>query len=192
MIKNDDLLELKKRAEQSGEASDWAAYAEKLEDRIETPHGALLFEDGQSEVTRESVPAHREAIEVLTGGDRFISIPVQLVMDRATEFVYAVEVRGQSSVTAHGKQGLRPLRGAVLERLNETGVPVFFAIKDGRKWRLAWMSELGPSKAISLGESGAKEETARAGWPVSEFRTEEDLILPSTYEPRQRAQAQLG
>lgn len=190
MIKNDDLAELKKRAEESGAAEDWAAYAEKLEDRIETPHAALLFEEGESEVTRESVPAHREAIDVLED-DRFLTIPVQLVMDRSTEFVYAIEVRGQSSVTAHGKQGLRPLRGAVLERLNETGVPVLFAIKDGRKWRLGWMDELGPSKTISRGDDGAKE-TARAGWPVSEFRTEEELTLPSTYEPRQRAQAQLG
>jgi hypothetical protein len=54
------------------------------------------------------------------------------------------------------------------------------------------MSELGPSKAISYGDPGAKDETARAGWPVSEFRTEEELSFPSTYEPRQRAQAQLG
>lgn len=194
MIKNDDLLKLKRAAEQSGTAEDWAAYAEKLEDRIETPHAALLHEGGDSEVTRESVPAHREAVEAIVGDDdsRFVTIPVQLLMDRSTEFVYAIEVRGQSSVTAHGKQGLRPLRGAVLERLNETGVPVFFAIKDGRKWRTGWMSELGPSKAISLGEAGAKEETARAGWPVSEFRTEETLVFPSTYEPRPRAQAQLG
>jgi len=194
MLKNDDLPKLKRQAEETGSAEDWARYAEALEDRIETPHAALLHEGGDSEVTRESVPAHREAVAAIIGDDdsRFVTIPVQLLMDRATEFVYAIEVRGQSSVTAHGKQGLRPLRGAVLERLNETGVPVFFAIKDGHKWRTGWMSELGPSKAISLGESGAKDETARAGWPVSEFRTEETLVFPSTYEPRQRAQAQLS
>lgn len=192
MIKDDKLLTLKKRAEQSGEAGDWAAYAESLEDHMETPHGALLFESGQSEVTKESVAAHRAAIETIQGDSpRFLTCPVQLLMDRSTEFLYAVEVRGQSSVTGHGKQGLRPLRGAMLERLNETGIPVYFAIKDGNKWRLAWMSELGPSVAISHGEAGAKE-TARAGWPVSEFRTEKKLILPDAYQPRQRAQAQLG
>lgn len=194
MIKNDDLPALKRRAEQSGEANDWATYAEALEDRIETPHAALLYEGGDSEVTKESVPAHREAIEAIVGDDdsRFLTGPVQLLMDRETEFIYVVEVRGQSSVTAHGKQGLRPLRGYLLERLNESGVPVLFAIKDGRKWRLGWMSELGPSQAISHGEAGAKDETARAGWPVSEFRTEEKLTLPATYKPRERAQARLG
>lgn len=193
MIKDDKLLTLKKRAEQSGEAADWAAYAEALEDRMETPHGALLHEGGDSEVTKESVAAHRAAVEAIVGEDdsRFLTCPVQLLMDRSTEFLYAIEVRGQSSVTGHGKQGLRPLRGAMLERLNETGIPVYFAIKDGHKWRLGWMSELGPSVAISHGEAGAKE-TARAGWPVSEFRTEPELILPNSYQPRERPQAQLG
>jgi hypothetical protein len=192
-IKNDELVTLKRRAEQSGEASDWAAYAETLEDRMETPHAALLHEGGDSEVTKESVAAHRAAIETIVGDDdsRFLTCPVQLLMDRTTEFLYAIEVRGQSSVTAHGKQGLRPLRGAMLERLNETGIPVYFAIKDGHKWRLAWMSELGPSVAISKGADGAKE-TARAGWPVREFETSEKLILPANYEPRERPQAQLG
>jgi hypothetical protein len=196
MIKNEKTLALKKRAEQTGEAEDWAAYAEALEDHLETPHGALLYEEGISEVTKDTVKAHRAAIKSIGPVDaedsRFLAIPIELLMDRQTEFLYAVEVRGQSSVTAHGKQGLRPLRGAVLERLDATGIPVFFAIQDGNKWRTAWMSELGPSVAISKGDDGAKADTARAGWPVSEFETVDELIFPDQYDPRPRAQERLG
>jgi hypothetical protein len=193
MIKDDATLALKRRAEQSGESEDWAAYAEALEDRIESPHAALLYEGGSTnELTKESVKAHRAALEVIEGSDDLVTVPVQLMMDRRTEFVYIVEVRGQSSVTAHGKQGLRPIRGAVLERANESGLPVLFAIQDGKKWRVAWMSELGPAVPISKGDDGAKDETARAGWPVSEFRTEEEIAFPATYDPRERAQGTLG
>lgn len=196
MIKNDTTLQLKKTAERTGEASDWAAYAEALEDHLETPHGALLYEEGSSEVTKDTVKAHRAAIasigDVEAEDSRFVTAPVQLLMDRQTEFVYVAEIRGQSSVTAHGKQGLRPLRGAILERLNETGVPVFFAIQDGHKWRVAWMSELGPSVPISKGDDGARADTARAGWPVSEFATVDELILPDAYDPQPRAQERLG
>lgn len=90
--------------------------------------------------------------------------PVQFVEAHGATFI--VEIRGQSSYTGHGKQGLRPERLALLYHLQATtGIPVILVFVEGAEsWRWAWLSALGPTQPIAQGDGTAGSR--RSGWPV--------------------------
>lgn len=193
MIKNDELRELRETAQRTGEAHDLWKYAEALEARLETPHSALLYDPGDSEATEQTAAAQELGRTVLDGqyaldgGVGFVSGPVQIVaMPEAT---YVLEVRGQASATAHGYQGFRSSRGELLRRLEDMGLPVYVAFKDGGTWETAWLSELGPSKAL---RKSADRDEARFGWYAGEkpergrplFERKDYLAIPLVHDPK--------
>jgi hypothetical protein len=118
--------------------------------------------------------------------------PVELVVLRSGELV-AVEMRGQSSVTGHGKQGLRPSRIEVLRRLQKFGIPVRLVFVEGvAARREAWLHDLPPAKCVARGATG-DPDSSRWGWYVGHLdRIEGAFRLPDRVtERRTRPQADL-
>lgn len=193
MIKNDELVKMRERAERSGEAEDVWKYVEELEARLSSPHSAMLHDPGDSERTEQTAAAHQEGTKVLNGqldldgGVGFVTGPVQIVV--MPEATYAIEVRGQASATAHGFQGFRSSRGELLRHLEAIGLPVFVAFRDGGVWETAWLSELGPARAL---RKSADRDEARYGWYAGEkpergeplFERKDYLSIPLVHEPR--------
>lgn len=182
---------LDKTTDKEEAAAAWKRYAEGLERLLDGPvHSALLYDPHDREMTEDSAGAQREAKEQLARLEPATTVPIQLLWRPGADFLCALEVRGQRSATAHGKQGLNPVRGAVLEELNNS-VPVFLAFKDGSNWQTAWWSELPAATAISHGDSGDRG-SKRFGWRVSEFEKRPGLELPRAYTAREPAQSRLG
>lgn len=193
MLKHDQLRDLKAQAETGDDPLVWQQYARALEEKLRTPHSTMLWEPNETEMTEDSATAHADAITTIIEGDQpLTAAPVEIIHDQAADFTYAIEVRGQRSATAHGKQGLRPARAIVLDALDRSGLPVLLAFRDGAVWQTAWWAELPEPSSISRGDDGAKERTARIGWPVKEFRRASELLLPTEYKPREPAQGKLA
>lgn len=105
-------------------------------------------------------------------------------VELANKQLVAMCAVGQSSVTGHGKQGLRPDRIAFLHELNERGLPVYLVFVEGMTaWRSAWLHDLPEAKPIAKGDRGARE-TMRYGWHVDKLiRSEGPLVLPGRVSP---------
>jgi hypothetical protein len=112
--------------------------------------------------------------------------PVQFVRLRSGEMI-VLEMRGQSSATGHGKQGLRPARINFLRRLDAAGFAVRFVFVEGvASRREAWLHDLPPASAIALGRDG-DPDSERWGWYVGEMeRQEGPFRLPARVTQRQR------
>jgi hypothetical protein len=95
--------------------------------------------------------------------------PVQFV--KVGGRTVALEMRGQSSFTAHGKQGIRTERMGFLYRLDETFPVLLVFVEGATKWRWAWLRELPPAESISKGDGTAGSR--RSGWHVRELHTVE-------------------
>jgi hypothetical protein len=127
-----------------------------------------IYERGDNEATKLSRYARR-ALRAAVEADNLEGFVVQNVRLKSGERIW-VEMRGQSSFTAHGRQGLRPDRAAFLrdiqaERAGRRAVLLVF-FEGESSWYWAWLHDLGEATAISLGEgTGAK----RFGWYVSEM-----------------------
>lgn len=194
MIKNDELKRLRAEAERTGDSHDLWKLIEALEGRLDSPHSALLHDPYDAERTIQTAAAHAEAREdierIHPGGVG----PVQIV--HTMDGPYVAEIRGQASATAHGFQGFSITRGELLRSIEEAGVPVLLAFKDGGVWQTAWLSELPPPQALKRSTS---REDARSGWYAGEkpergeplFKRSEHLELPIRIEPRPRAQEEL-
>ncbi|HEX7088704.1 MAG TPA: hypothetical protein VF192_01130 [Longimicrobiales bacterium] len=152
-------------------------------ERVRHPSVAL-YDPYDSEQTRLTHLAQR-ALEDALEGEALQGFPVQFVRLDGGEVV-VVEVHGQSSVTGHGKQGLRPDRLAFLRGLGYPVLLAFFEGIDSR--REAWLHDLPEAQPISL-ETGNK----RYGWPVSEMEKKSGLFrLPASVPaPVERAQGEL-
>lgn len=203
MIKRDELNELLKMAEEAQTPEDkalaWREYAEALEERLEVPCSAVMMDRHDTEHTEDTARAYVQT-DIALQRAPVESGPVQLVWSPADDLIYALEVRGQRSATAQGRQGLRASRGAMLEALNQAGVPVRLAFLDGNVWETAWLAELPPAELLSGGDAGDKDATERLGWyvgngtekrPPTEFQRGEELTLPTAYAPRERSQGSL-
>lgn len=70
---------------------------------------------------------------------------------------YVAEVRGQSSATAHGKQGAHPLQIAEARALE---LPVLMVFKDGGIVWSVWLDDPGPD-IVNIDRDGAHR---RQGW----------------------------
>lgn len=193
MIKNDELVKLRERAERSGEAGDLWEYVERLEERLDSPHSALLHDPADTERTMQTAAAHEEGRDAIDER-AMLSGPVQIVV--TPNATYALELRGQASATAHGCQGFRSTRGELLYALQSAGLPVYIAFKDGGVWQTAWMEELPPAKSL---RKSSDRDDARAGWYVGEkpehgeplFERRDRLELPRLHEPAPAPQAGL-
>lgn len=194
MIKNDELLRFRERAERTGEASDLWSYVEALETRLASPHSALLHDPGDSERTEQTHLAHREAERAIDGA-AVVSGPVQIVVMQ--DVTYVLEVRGQASATAHGYQGFRPSRGELLQAVQAAGLPVFLAFRDGGTWETQWLESLPSAKPLRRSEGD--REDARYGWYVGEkpergeplFERKDYLSIPLVHDAKPPAQAGL-
>jgi len=163
-------------------------YIEALEAELEArSHSAVLTDPADTERTTDTEQAHAFAAEALRAGD-FRTAPVQLVWHPASGLCLILECRGQRSATGHGKQGLHPERGALLEAAQEAGLPVRLAFLDRTSWQQAWLEELPDAVPISLANGAGR----RFGWRVDDFPDRGDLILPKEYAPRRRAEMRLG
>jgi hypothetical protein len=133
--------------------------------------------------------ARTAVLEALAGAGR--AMPVEFVRLASGETI-VLEARGQSSVTGHGRQGLRPERIAFLRELDER-FPVLLVFFEGATSRReAWLRDLGAATVVSKGEAG-DPDSVRYGWSVQEMgkpagRFELPPLVP---ERRVRAQAAL-
>jgi hypothetical protein len=151
------------------------------------PWSYLTWDASDDERTEQTEGAHNDAATALHAEEGVLTGPVQIVIDEASGLLYALEIRGQSSATGHGKTGSHPRRLALLARLQEVGVPVRLAYKDGSQWREAWMEELGPAKSIS--DDPVRK---RFGWWVRDMKKVARLTVPRRYQPEAPAQPRLG
>lgn len=115
-------------------------------------------------VFQRGVPLGAPLIESVTvGGARFY-----------------LEVHGQSSVTGHGCQGLRPDRLDKIRAL-DAEAPVRLAFCEGwGSWRCAWLRDLdarGPARAIKLADAVDRDQM-RYGWPVRWLEEKGRLCVP--------------
>jgi hypothetical protein len=189
VIADERLKDLLDRAERDGSAEAWRSYAEALEDRISAPHSAFLYDPNDTERTNQTVAAYVAGIDTMENSPAVLETgPVQVVHSAGS--MYVLELHGQASATAHGKQGLRPERLALLHYIEEAGLPVLLAFRDGGTWQWGWLSELGQAQPITYGEAGA-EASKRYGWPVSAFRREPPVPLPEEVDAREPAQGEL-
>lgn len=82
-----------------------------------------------------------------------------------TPYGYVAEVRGQSSATAHGKQGAHPSQIAQLRELEE---PVLMVFKDGGIIQSVWLHDPGPD-IVNIDADTAHR---RQGWWVKQMKRE--------------------
>lgn len=156
-------------------------------------HSYLLYDPKDTETTKLTHIAHAAGRAALS--QMALAQPVQIALAFESQQPYVLEVHGQSSVTGHGKQGLRPRRLALLRILQGQGIPVLLVFTEGKaKHRIAWLHDLPKAQPISFGDDADREGTMRYGWHVSEFLTHLAEALPvigTVPEPRERAQEEL-
>lgn len=75
---------------------------------------------------------------------------------------YLVEVRGQSSATAHGKQGAAPYQ---IAELRELGLPVLMLFKDYGKVQTVWLDDP-HAPIVNIDKDTAHR---RQGWRVADM-----------------------
>lgn len=140
-----------------------------------------VYERGDTEQTRLSALARAAFVEAVERDD-LEAHAVQLVKLPSGQTI-VVEVRGQSSWTGHGRQGMRPGRAAFLR---DCGYPVLLVFVEGAvSYRWCWLSELDGGPAGRLGFD-------RSGWDVSLMRkVEGPLRLPACIDAVEPAQGQL-
>lgn len=144
------------------------------------------------EQTQLTVIAQR-ALEFALENSALGAHPVQFVgLEDGRTII--LEVHGQSSVTGHGKQGLRPERLAFLRDLEaRTQYPALLIFVEGyESWRMAWLRDLPSAVPISYGRDG-EPGSRRYGWHVDELdkRTGPLMLPASVPPPRERAQGAL-
>lgn len=111
----------------------------------------------------------------------------RLVLSDGTEV--RVHIAGQSSAAAHGWHGMQRHRLSALQQADRDGTPVLLGFYEGPEtWWVDWVHRLpnfdpaGKRRelpaAISYGEDGKKEETARWGWPCRVLTKMRGLRLP--------------
>lgn len=163
MIRGKEAEQLRSRAERSGEAKDWADYAEYLE-RAGTGLSPMLIDPQDAEQTVHTSTAHdlaAEALRTMTADYDGWRVGGVQIVDTDTG-AYALEVRGQLSAVAHGFQGFRPDRGTLLLTLWEQHrIPVFLAFLDGQIWETAWLHHLPMPSRLKLADD---RNDARVGW----------------------------
>jgi hypothetical protein len=149
-----------------------------------------LYDPHDREETALSGIALRAARAVLDEAQG--AYPVQLVVLESGDLV-VLEIHGQSSVTGHGNQGLRPTRIALLRRLHDDhGLPSYLIFVEGHKvWRRSWLHDLPAAKPISHGLDG-DPDSKRYGWSVAEMeRVEGEIVLPDRVSYAEREQGSL-
>lgn len=131
----------------------------------------FLFDPLDSEETRLTQIAQRAAQAEVVSEAHVSGVeayPVQFVKLTSGETI-VWEVHGQSSVTGHGKQGLRPERVEMLRQLAAAGYSVLIDFVEGfDSYRRAWLHDLGAARPISHGQDG-DPGSKRFGWSVSEM-----------------------
>lgn len=172
---------------------------ETFDEAVPQPSVAL-YDPYDTEQTRLSGWARAALRYLLDGmaralGSRFQAFPVQFLR-LADGTLVVLEVHGQSSVTGHGRQGLRPERLALLHTLNDKGIPVYLAFIEGMaSWRGAWLHDLPEADPISWGEDGVPG-SKRFGWHVDHLDAYKGPLtewLPAAVPPpRPRAQETLA
>jgi hypothetical protein len=162
---------------------------EELKPRVAPVHSAFLYDPHDREHTSLTAAAHEVAQGELE--ERPVQGPVQIL--QGPDGAFAVEIRGQASGAAHGKQGFRPSRGELLLALEAGGIPVFLAFYDNGWWKTAWLGDLPPSESIA---GSTDREEARRGWYAGDkpergeplFKKTRELVIPTRIERKPRAQ----
>lgn len=115
-------------------------------------------------------------------------------VELANKQLVAMCAVGQSSVTGHGKQGLRPGALALYRLLNDQkdidGVYLVF-VEGHSSWRGVWLHDLGQASPIQLTDA-SDPTSGRYGWSVRDMDKQTGPFVLPTHVPPPRERAQEG